>query len=71
MTYTFLDRIGRVCPSFGADLMSGLSLASDFLNIVIFFLRKRVRDDVACMAVKMRQISGAGTCFGGFGFAGA
>ncbi len=28
----------------------------------------RVRDDVACMAVKIRQISGAGTSFGGFGF---
>jgi hypothetical protein len=27
-----------------------------------------VRDGVTCMAVKIRQISGAGTSFGGFAF---
>ena len=36
MTDAFFDRIGCVCPIFGADAMSGLSLSSDFLNIAIF-----------------------------------
>jgi len=36
MTDAFFDCVGRVCPIFGADAMSGLSLSSDFPNIAIF-----------------------------------